>query len=446
MSTAIAWFRRDLRLEDNPAWSAAAAAERVIPLFIVDPALYDRVSARRRGALVACLRSLDDALALLGGRLRVEVGEPARVLARLIEDEDIGAIHANRDVTPYALSRDRTVADALGSRLTGHDGLYLQRPGSIRTKTGTPMRVFTPFHRVWVDRPWGHPAPPPNPTVSGDRGAGIPDDEPLPGHGIAAAERRLTEFAERVATYPTTRDRPDLDETSRLSIDLKYGSLGPGTARAAVDETEAGGAAWVRQLAWRDFHAHVLAIEPTSVDESIRPELRSIAWRDDDAGFRAWTDGLTGYPMVDAAMRQLAGEGFIHNRARMVAASFLVKHLLIDWRRGERHFRRHLLDGDVAQNAGNWQWVAGTGTDAAPFFRIFNPITQGQKFDPDGDYIRRWVPELAELQAPAVHEPWEHPLACAAAGVTIGVDYPAPIVDHSTARQIALDAYEASRS
>jgi deoxyribodipyrimidine photo-lyase len=446
VSTSIAWFRRDLRLEDNPAWEAAARAEQVIPLFVVDPGLYGRVSSRRRAVLRSCLESLDGAIDDVGGRLRVEHGDPAQVLREVAESEDVTEIHANRDITPYALARDRKVAKAVSVPIVGHDGLTIQRPGSVVTTAGTPTRVFTPFHRRWLEMPWSIAQPPPDPRPTTSSGAGIPAGESAAGFGIGPAHRRLAEFAERVEEYPAHRDRPDLDDTSRLSIDLKYGSLGPATARAGVDEDLPGGAAWVRQLAWRDFHAQVLAIEPHSTHLEINPRLRAIRWADDERAFSAWVGGSTGYPFVDAAMRQLAAEGFIHNRARMVAASFLVKDLLIDWRTGERHFRRHLLDGDVAQNVGNWQWVAGTGMDAAPFFRIFNPVTQSRKFDPDGTYIRRWIPELRGLPTKVIHDPWSHQRVCGEHGVRIGVDYPGPIVEHGEARRITLDAYESARA
>lgn len=270
--------------------------------------------------------------------------------------------------------------------------------------------------------------------------------------GEHAARRRLDDFADRVRRYSDERDRPDLDSTSRLSIDLKYGALGPRTVveqlggdTAATNGTDLSDLpAWpfLRQLAWRDFYAGLMESRPDTTDRAMRPEYDSIAWRHDPAGLAAWKAGTTGYPIVDAGMRQLAGEGWMHNRVRMITASFLVKDLLIDWRIGERHFRRLLLDADVAQNVGNWQWVAGTGADAAPYFRIFNPVTQSRKFDPTGGYIRRWVPELAGVTNGAIHAPWEAgPVELAGLGVILGEDYPAPIVDHAAARARTLDAF-----
>jgi len=264
--------------------------------------------------------------------------------------------------------------------------------------------------------------------------------------GEAGAEGRLEAFLERVGRYGEERDRPDLDTTSRLSADLKFGTIGPRTVARRAEGPGEGREAFVRQLAWREFYAQLLAGFPHTRRQAMRPGYDRVAWRRDPEGLAAWEKGRTGYPFVVAAMRQLRAEGWIHNRARMVAASFLVKDLLIDWRLGERHFRRWLVDGDVAQNAGNWQWVAGTGADAAPYFRVFNPVTQGLRFDPDGDYVRCWVPELARLPVPAVHAPWEAASgALAAAGVVLGETYPVPIVDHAEARRAAIAAYDAAR-
>jgi deoxyribodipyrimidine photo-lyase len=264
--------------------------------------------------------------------------------------------------------------------------------------------------------------------------------------GEAAANDRLESFLGRVDGYAEERDRPDLDTTSRLSVDLKYGTIGPHAVHRIVGLGTPGRRAYLRQLAWRDFYGHLMAARPDTVGAPMRPELAAMRWEDDRAALAAWKAGRTGYPLVDAGMRQLAAEGWIHNRVRMVVASFLVKDLLIDWRIGERFLRRHLLDGDVAQNVGNWQWVAGTGTDSAPYPRVFNPVTQARRFDPDGAYVRRWVPELSGLQPPAVHAPWEAgPLELAAAGVVLGETYPRPIVDHATARRRALQRYDEAR-
>lgn len=442
MSAGLMWFRRDLRLEDNPAWNAATTEnESVSALFVIDPALWDVCARPRIRLLAEHLRHLDRSLAERGGRLRVERGAPSEVVARVARD--LGArVYANRDATSYAAARDEMVESMVD--VHWRDGGTVHPPGSIRTQTGDVYRVFTPFSRVWFDRPlddWGSPGAA---TLVADPGIGLPDPglSPLAG-GEAAALERLDSFEMRVDTYPTERDRPDLDTTSRLSIDLKYGTLAARTVVQRIGTATEGRRSFTRQIAWRDFHASLMADRPDLVDRAMRPEYEAIPWNDDAAGLEAWKQGLTGYPIVDAGMRQLAGEGWMHNRVRMITASFLVKDLLIDWRLGERHFRRALLDADVSQNVGNWQWTAGTGADAAPYFRIFNPVTQSKRFDPNGDYIRRWVPELEMVPAPVIHAPWEAgPLDLAMWGVTIGEDYPAPIVDHAAARHRALDTYK----
>ncbi len=441
MTTSIVWFRRDLRLSGNPAWADATAnAEAVVPLFVVDPRLWDRASGPRRALLAGHLRALDRQLAERSGRLHVLGGDPAEIVPALAESTGADRVVVNGDVTPFARNRDREVAG--GIDLTVHHGGLVHPPGSVRTADGDVYRVFTPFHRSWAatdPEPW--PDGEGGASIHDDPGTGVPDEpEPPVVPGEEGAELRLGRFERHVDAYSEERDRPDLDVTSRLSIDLKWGTIGPRQVKERIGTATPGRAAFVRQLAWRDFYAHLMWDAPETIDRPLKPKYEAVRWVEDPDGLAAWREGATGYPLVDAGMRQLRREGWMHNRVRMVAASFLVKDLLVDWRHGERHFRHHLLDGDVASNVGNWQWVAGTGADAAPYFRVFNPVTQGRKFDPDGDYIRRWVPELADVRSPAIHAPWEA-ASEELRGVVLGEDYPAPIVDHAEARERALGAY-----
>jgi deoxyribodipyrimidine photo-lyase len=460
-SLAICWFRRDLRLDDNPAWAAATSEhDRVVPLFVVDPGLLDRAGPRRAARLLGDVAALDERLHEHGGRLLVRIGDPRRIVPEEAAGRGARAVHANADVTPYAAERDAAVAAELDRAAVGWCtswGTLVHPPGSVLTRAGRLSQVFTPFHRAWRATPWDEWPEPGDATIERHRGDPLPGPPaPYPlldGHdgeaaapGEGGAPVRLARAAERADDYERDHDRPDRTGTSELSMDLRFGTLSPRTVVDVVGESSPGRAALVRQLAWRDWFAHLLHGDPRLVDEPMRATYAGIRWRDDAEGFAAWRHGRTGYPMVDAGMRQLLATGWMHNRVRMLTASFLVKNLLIDWRRGERWFRHLLADGDVPQNVGNWQWVAGTGPDASPFNRVFNPVLQGRRFDPDGDYVRRWVPELAGVPGEAVHEPWElGPLELAAAGVVLGDSYPEPIVDLAESRARALDAYGRAR-
>lgn len=436
------WFRRDLRLDDNPAWNAAVATGHIVrPLFVLDPRLY-RPGHPRSARLVAELRELDAALARGGGRLQVIPGDPTQVVPEVARGA--GSVHLNRDVSAYATDRDARVGRALGElgvELDGHWGNLVQPPGAVLTKAGQLSKVFTPFHRRWAELPWrGRLATAPM-AVTGDTGLELPQTDVAGGR--AAALDRLDRFVARRHRYADDRDTPAIEGTSQLSVDLKFGVLSPIEIIDALGESPHH--PFVRQLAWRDWWAHTLLAAPHLESTSARAEYDRVQWLDDRADIERWSLGQTGYPLVDAGMRELRATGLMHNRVRMVAASFLVKHLLVDWRIGERIFRDLLIDADPAQNIGNWQWVAGVGPDAAPYFRIFNPVTQSRRHDPGGDYLRRWLPELSALGDRAIHAPWEQgPLDLAAHGVILDDSYPAPIVDHDLSRARALAAYRAA--
>jgi deoxyribodipyrimidine photo-lyase len=446
----LMWFRRDLRLADNPAWAAATAGHaEVTALYVLDDRLLRAAGTLRRRQLVAELHALDAALAGRGGRLLVRRGDPTAVVPG--EAVRLGArrVHWNADVTPYAAARDGAVRAALDGEAVTFHGHLVQPPGSVVTGQGRVPRVFSAFHRRWRSTPPAGWPVPGDARVADDPGDGLPvlGGEPARPAGEDAAHEALRRFLDGpVEGYRAGRDDLARPATSALSVALHFGTLSPRLVAEAVGEGTEDRRAFLRQLAWRDWYAHLLAEAPSLPHRALRAEYDRIAWRDDPAGLAAWQEGRTGYPVVDAGMRELAATGTMHNRLRMITASFLVKDLLIDWRLGERHFRRLLVDGDVAQNVGNWQWVAGTGPDAAPWFRVFNPVTQSRAHDPRGRHLRRWLPELSALDDRAIHAPWEAaPHDLATAGVTLGESYPRPVVDHAEARARALAAYRRAR-
>jgi deoxyribodipyrimidine photo-lyase len=455
--TAIWWIRRDIRLSDNPALHAALKHGAVVPVFILDPHLLERTPARRQQFLLGGLRELDAELQKRGSGLTIHKGKPEIELLNLIVETGAQAIYAEEDYTPYARARDEELIQSLP--LTLVQGQTIHHPASVLKPDGKPYTVFTPFSKTWKSllpsslTPLPAPGhfPPvllpksvsPSAAVSAHPWASVEDLFPP---GEAEAQRRLYQFTNLpITNYHNTRNRLDLDGTSALSPYIRFGmiSMRQAAAQALNVEhstfNEKGSETWLNELIWREFYISILYHFPQVATHSFNPALANIPWRDDEADFAAWKEGRTGVPVVDAAMRQLRETGWLHNRARMIVASFLVKDLLINWQWGERWFMDNLLDGDPAANNGGWQWTAGTGTDAAPYFRIFNPVLQSAKFDPDGNYIRKWVPELAHLSAPEIHAPWEK-------GIHVP-GYPAkPIVDRAVARERTLRAYNLSKS
>ncbi len=468
----VVWFRRDLRVHDHPALSAAAADGPVAPLFVLDPTILEGrfASPNRAWFLLGCLTALDEALTALGAPLTIRVGRPVDVVPAFGAEVGAGSVTWSRDLTPFGRDRDRAVAERLateGIATHARRGLLIHEPESILTGAGTPFRAFAPFLRRWEAPPFRDVLPAPDAL----RAAPVlrPDPTPIPDRtevrdlrlppptadpaailppGEPAARDRLARWLAASpeggpVAYADRRDRLDDEHgTSRLSADLRFGTLSPVevATRTLQSADGRGPRRFVSELAWRDFYAHVLWHDPDAARRPTQPRYVAARYPDPDPALvEAWRTGQTGYPIVDAAMRQLLATGFLPNRARMIVASFLTKDLLVDWRVGEAHFMRHLVDGDPASNLGGWQWAASVGTDAQPYVRVFNPVTQGERFDPDGVYVRRWVPELAQVPAKAVHHPWTmSPDEQEAAGCRIGTDYPAPIVEHAEARRRAI--------
>jgi deoxyribodipyrimidine photo-lyase len=456
----IWWIRRDLRLEDNPALtSALQSGSGVLPVFILDEYLLSKPAKKRQEFLFAGLHALETNLRHLGSGLVVRTGKPAVELPRLAAECGAGVVFAEEDISPYALRRDAAVARQVDLRLV--HGLGVHPPAAVTRANGDAYTVFTPYSRTWKALPLSeHFLPPPTalppiPNLPTD----ILPDPRVPADfspGELEAQRRLAVFlAGPIFTYQDGRNRMDLDGTSTLSPYLRFGMLSARRAAAAAlqaarsapdAQSRAGCETWLNELIWREFYQSILYHFPYVLSTAFNGAMRSIPWRNAPEDLQAWQDGRTGFPVVDAAMRQLAATGWIHNRARMITASFLVKDLLINWQAGEHWFLRMLIDGDPAANNGGWQWTAGTGTDAAPYFRIFNPILQGKKFDPSGEYVRHWLPELAGVHQNFIHSPWEMSAAeQSACGVIIGDNYPAPIVEHTAARERVLAAYAVKR-
>ncbi len=471
LSAAIWWVRRDLRLADNQALQTVLEENgQVLPVFILDPKLLGSayVGANRHAFLLEGLRALDASLRQKGSYLVVRQGDPLSELAHLSGECAARAIYAEPDVSPYARQRDERISQVLPLRWAGSPAVL--PPGFVLNKFGRPYTVFTPFSKAWkralpLQSDLRFTAPAHVPTPTGITGIAIPGYPARPAEvvfpaGEAEALRRLDLFTRHttiegmtgsppIYDYTSGRDRLSEDGTSTLSPYLRFGMLSARQAvvaalsaiQAAPDETgRASAETWLNELVWREFYLQVLYHFPQVRERNFRSG--EVRWVNNLEYFEAWKAGRTGYPLVDAGMRQLARSGWMHNRARMVTASFLTKDLLIDWRWGESWFMKNLVDGDPALNNGGWQWTAGTGTDAVPYFRILNPVSQSQKHDPQGLYIRRWLPELAGVPDEFIHQPWLMPGGGAkTSGVQIGVDYPVPLVDHPARRALAMQAY-----
>ncbi|MBN9368025.1 MAG: deoxyribodipyrimidine photo-lyase [Comamonadaceae bacterium] len=473
-ASALVWMRRDLRCDDHAAlYHALRRYERVYCAFVFDTGILDALPSRgdRRVAFIhASVQALDEGLRQLaarsgapGGGLIVRHGPARECIVQLARSLGVREVLANRDYEPEAIARDRHVAEALraeGIAFSDYKDQVLLERDEVLTRQGQPYSVFTPYKRAWLDRldafqrtPYPverHArhlaAPPQGETLPSLARLGFaladPGALPLP-TGMQGAQRLLRDFVPRMAAYHAARDYPGRKGVSYLSVHLRFGTvsirqLADLAARQAAQGC-AGAQAWLSELAWRDFYFMILWHHPHVVTQSFRPAYDRVQWDDAPELWQAWCEARTGYPLVDAAMRQLRQTGYMHNRLRMVVASFLTKDLGIDWRRGERYFAEHLNDYDLAANNGGWQWAASTGCDAQPWFRIFNPVTQSQKFDPGGAFIRRYLPELAQVPDAHIHFPAAmKPLELQACGLRLGQDYPLPVVDHASARERTL--------
>ncbi len=444
MTTSLVLLTRDLRIHDHPALTAGARDERCVVLFVFDYTLLaSRYAAPNRKAyLLDALTDVKQRLRATGGDLVVRYGNTKDVVAAVAAEINADTVHLSEDHSRYARQRVTQLRSIPGVQVKEHRGITIRRIGDVLTTTGTPYLVFTPYWNRFAATPLPEPLPAvkklPDPQACGINDVGDLPDPAMFGHGSAPKREHGGETAARKAadTFfaaspdPALRDIPSVVGTSRLSAHLHFGTISAVELATRVSRRNAAQDAFLRQLCWREFHHQLLVIAPHVARIDVRTHHDE--WLDDDEGFNAWATGMTGYPLVDAGMRQLLSEGYMHNRVRMVVASFLTKHLRIDWRRGAWHFMDHLTDGDIAVNFGQWQWAAGTGTDSRPN-RMFNPVRQSERFDPDGIYIRTYVPELADLAAPAIHQPWE-------AGLFSPDGYPAPIVAHDFARRRFLIA------
>lgn len=459
----LVWFRgKDLRISDHAPLDYASKHGEMIPVFVLDPYFFAPERARelphRMQFLLDSLSALYSNIKALGSQLLVVPGKSVDVIPKLADQLNADRVVAQRWVEPFGRERDDRIAKALGNRFKLFEGETLIPPGTLRTQDGKPYKVFSQFARSFrataqiasaIPKPESLPAIPTNIDLAtipipNCESLGIKPNPALLKGGERAALNRLRRFSQTAALdYAELRNRMDIDGTSRLSADLKFGTVSIRRVWQTIDiklgDSESG-QSFLNELIWREFTHSTLWDKPDVLNRPFRDDFSDFPWQHDDPSWQAWVNGKTGYPLVDAAARQLTGEGFVHNRARMVAASFLTKHLLIDYRLGEAHYMKYLTDGDWAQNNAGWQWSAGCGCDAQPYFRILNPVTQGKKFDPDGDYVRRWVPELSNLPSNAIHAPWGLPEEqLRKYDVELGTTYPYPIIEHKFARQRFLD-------
>jgi len=412
MRRKIIWFRRDLRIGDHPALNEALKdSDEIVPVFILDPSLINQAGSKRLAYLGHSLRLLDQSL---NSGLHVMVGDVVEVLKELQSRYGADEVHISQEFEPYGAARDARVK-AAGINLIATGSPYAVAPGRVVKPTdGTPYKVYTPFYKNWCIHGWRAPAPTPKVIPTATPGAkdrnfpdwALPEGTKIPAAGEAAAIERFAYFAKNfLDEYDENRNIPGIDGTSKMSAHLKFGEIHPRTLLAGLGDSKAHDT-FRKEIAWREFYADVLFHNPHTESDYYAPKFKEMRYDNPGDQLAAWKSGKTGFPFVDAAMRQLLVEGWMHNRTRMVVASFLVKDLHLEWQHGADFFKEHLVDFDVASNAHGWQWTAGTGTDASPYYRVFNPIEQGKKFDPDGTYIRKYVPELAHLSGSDIHEPW----------------------------------------
>lgn len=438
---AIMWFRRDLRIHDHPAlYKSIDDGGEIVPVFILDPTLIKSGGSKRLAYLGQSLRALDESLS---NSLHVISGDPVSVLKELMKKYNATSVHISAEFEPYGATRDARV-EAAGISLIRTGSPYAVAPGRVRKPSdGTPYKVYTPFYKAWCEHGWRAPAKKPAAiaTIKPEKSARefpewkVPDGVTLTRAGELAAIERFKYFQKNgLDEYDEARNLAGIDGTSKMSAHLKWGEIHPRTLLAPLGASKAHDV-YRKEIAWREFYADVLFHNQHTETDYYAPQFSAMRYDKPGKQFTAWCEGKTGYPFVDAAMRQLVKEGWMHNRTRMVVASFLVKDLHLEWQLGERFFREHLIDYDVASNAHGWQWTAGCGTDASPYYRVFNPVEQGKRFDPDGAYIRKYVSELANLSAEEIHEPW-----LATSGLP--AHYPARIVDHAAERLESLARLE----